>query len=280
MDRVVNTAQAEAWNGPEGAYWAAHQDRWNAINAGYNTPLLTAAGIGETDRVLDIGCGSGQTTRLAARAASRGSALGVDLSAPQLARARELAAAEGLENVAFEQGDAQVHPFPDAAFEVAISRMGVMFFADPVAAFANIRRALRPGGRLTFVCMGDPADNEWLRALHTLGPLLPVPDLGAPGAPGMFSLADPERIRDVLTAAGFGTVRTSPVETLMPWGRDAEDAADFMLGTGPGRAMLAEAGPGAADQVRQALTGAFTPYQQPDGVRLRATAWLVTADRP
>ncbi|MGP3913217.1 class I SAM-dependent methyltransferase [Nonomuraea sp. 10N515B] len=107
--------------------------------------------------MLDVGCGTGQTTRLAARTAPHGHALGVDLSEPMLARARATAIAEGITNLRFEQGDAQVHPFPEGGFDVAISRGGIMFFADPVAAFANIGRALRPSGRLAFVCLREMA---------------------------------------------------------------------------------------------------------------------------
>src|SRR3569833_290281 len=144
---IVNTAQAEAWNGYEGGHWAAHQSRYDAVNSGFNAPLLAAAAIGEHDRVLDVGCGNGQLTRLAARRARFGHATGLDLSAPMLERARATAAEEGVANVTFARGDAQVHPFPAGAFDVAVSRFGAMFFADPVAAFANVGRAERAGGR-------------------------------------------------------------------------------------------------------------------------------------
>lgn len=280
MDRVVNTAQAEAWNGLEGAHWADHQDRWNAVNSGFNDPLLAGAAIGAGDRVLDVGCGSGQTTRLAARRATGGHALGLDLSGPQLERARELAAAEGLTNARFEQGDAQVHPLPEGAFDAAISRMGVMFFSDPVAAFANLRSALRPGGRLAFICPADPARNEWLTVLAVLREYIPTPDLAAPGAPGMFSLADPDRILEILTAAGYERVTSTPVEVPTYWGRDVPAAVDFLFDSGPGRAILAQAEPDAARRARQGLTAALSRHLESDGVCLRGTAWLVTAVRP
>src|SRR3954471_7095204 len=119
MRSIVNTAQAEAWNGYEGGHWAAHQSRYDAVNSGFNEHLLAAAAIGEQDRVLDVGCGTGQLTRLAARRARH--ATGVDLSAPMLARARASAAAEGVANVTFDQADAQVHPFAGGAFDVAMS---------------------------------------------------------------------------------------------------------------------------------------------------------------
>ncbi|MGC1754044.1 MAG: class I SAM-dependent methyltransferase, partial [Trebonia sp.] len=152
---IVNTAQAEAWNGYEGEHWAANDDRYDIVNSGFNEPLLDAAGIGETSRVLDVGCGNGKLTRLAASRAPHGQATGLDLSGPMLARARARAAEEGIGNVTFEQGDAQVYPLPPGGFDVAVSRFGVMFFGDPIAAFANIGRGLRAGGRLAIACLPD-----------------------------------------------------------------------------------------------------------------------------
>src|SRR6266508_3502360 len=116
MQMIINREQAEAWNGDEGAHWARHQGRWDAVNSGVNDALFAAAAIGERDRVLDVGCGNGQTTRLAARRARRGQVLGIDLSAPMLARARATADAEGVVNARFQQGDAQVYPFPAGGF--------------------------------------------------------------------------------------------------------------------------------------------------------------------
>ncbi|SBT38011.1 class I SAM-dependent methyltransferase [Micromonospora auratinigra] len=142
METVSNRHQEQAWNGYEGRHWADHQARYDAINSGFNQVLLDPVRPG--DRVLDVGCGTGQLTRLAARRSATGHALGVDLSAPMLDRAVASAADEGVHNVGFVRADAQVRPFPADAFDVLLSRFGVMFFADPVAAFANLRRALRP----------------------------------------------------------------------------------------------------------------------------------------
>ncbi|MFD5815745.1 class I SAM-dependent methyltransferase [Streptomyces sp. NPDC127038] len=285
MRELVNTAQSQAWNGDEGRHWSDHHDRWNAINEGFNGPLLAAAGIGPADRVLDVGCGAGQTTRLAARAAARGSALGLDLSNPMLDRARLLAAEEGLSNIGFEQGDAQVHPLAEAAFDVAMSRFGIMFFADPTAAFGNIARALRPGGRLAFVCMADPARCEWVQAYGAVSAALPsVPQASGDSAgPGMFSLADPATVRLVLGKAGFDDVRTEAVDALGNFGPNADAAAEHLLGSGPGRhlvELLDSAGDGeAAQRVRSALRAALAPYERAAGVHMRTAAWLVTAVR-
>ncbi|MFI0809489.1 class I SAM-dependent methyltransferase [Streptomyces echinatus] len=281
MPEVVNTEQAQAWNGPEGAHWARHQDRWNAVNEGFDEPLLDAAGVTGDHRILDLGCGSGQTTRLAALRASRGSALGLDLSAPMLAEARSRAEREGITNVSFAQGDAQVHPFETDAFDAAISRYGVMFFADPVAAFRNVGRALRPGGRLAFVCPAEATLNGWVTAMASLRGLLPLGDFGRPGLPGMFSLSAPDRIRDVLTTAGFTGVAVDRAQAHGTWGHGAEDAAEFLLGTGPGRHLMEQADATARARARHTLTEHLRDHVVADGtVRLRSTSWLVTADRP
>ncbi|MFD4371932.1 class I SAM-dependent methyltransferase [Streptomyces sp. NPDC058486] len=280
MTTIVNTAQDQAWNGLEGAHWARHQDRWNAVNDGFNTPLLDAAGIAAAHRVLDVGCGAGRTTRLAALRAPRGHALGLDLSGPMLAEARARAAADGIGNVSFTRGDAQTHPFEEGAFDAAISRYGAMFFADPEAAFANIGRALRPGGRLALVCPSDPALNDWVTAMTSLRGVLPVGDFGRPGDPGMFSLAAPDRVRAVLTAAGFTGIAIEESRAYGTWGRDAADAADFLLGTGPGRHLMERADEPARARARAALTDRLRAHEAPDGtIRLLSTAWLVTAAR-
>jgi SAM-dependent methyltransferase len=275
---IVNTEQAEAWNAEEGLHWAAHAERYDAMSAAFNQPLLDAARIGETDSVLDIGCGNGQTTRLAARRASRGTAVGLDLSGPMLARAHDVAVAEGLTNVVFEQGDAQVRSFAPALFDVAISRFGVMFFADPVAAFRNIRRALRPGGRLAFVCWQDLSRNEWL--LVPVGAALehvPMPDLGPPGAPGPFSMAEQNHLRDILGSAGFERVVVVAVDRQVRLGDDADDAMDFLRGTSMARILLDKADEVAATTAVHAVTEALRAHEAPGGLYLNGAAWLVTA---
>ncbi|MEU9115294.1 class I SAM-dependent methyltransferase [Streptomyces sp. NPDC048483] len=279
MQQSVNTAQETAWNGYEGTHWARNQDRWDAVNAGFNEALFAAAAIGARDHVLDVGCGAGCTTRLAGRRAAGGRAMGLDLSGPMLERARASTAQERLANVTFEQGDAQTHPLPTAGFDVVISRFGVMFFADPVAAFGNLRRALRPGGRMAFVCGAGPEGNEWLQAVTALRTYLPVGDFGVPGTPGMFSLADPERIREVLSAAGFTDITANRATGYGTWGRDAGDAAALLLDSGPGRHLTGQVAPEVQDRARTALTDALRGHEDGDGVRLRGTGWLVTAGR-
>jgi SAM-dependent methyltransferase len=277
---IVNTAQAEAWNGYEGEHWAANDDRYDIINSGFNEPLLDAAGIGETSRVLDVGCGSGKLTRLAASRAPRGQATGLDLSGPMLARARARAVEEGIGNATFEQGDAQVYPLPPGRFDVAVSRFGVMFFGDPVAAFANIGHSLRPGGRLAFACLPDLSGTDLGPVFAAAAAHLPPPPLPATGMTSPESLADPERAREVLTGAGFTDVSWTLIETAQVWGRNVVDAAGFIWGWGPVQFRVRHAGPGAITRARAALEEALAPFATPDGVILRGAAWLVTAQRP
>jgi SAM-dependent methyltransferase len=279
MAGVVNTAQADAWNGYEGQHWAANADRYDAVNCGFNSFVLDAAAIGAGDRVLDIGCGNGQLTRLAARAARHGAAIGVDLSIPMVETARLRARREGLDNVTFEPGDVQAYPFPERSFDVALSRFAVMFFSDPVAAFRNIRRALRPGGRLVFVCMTALAGTDLGTVFAELAPHLRTAeaDPGEPTEAGPESFADPMRVRAVLDSAGFGEINCTWVEADQVWGRDTADAANFLASWGPVHYQLGLMDADAAGRARAALVEAMSRFAEPDAVRLRGTAWLVTA---
>jgi SAM-dependent methyltransferase len=278
MHTVVNIQQAEAWNGWEGAAWAENAPRYDAVMGGFNQPLLALAAIGENDNVLDIGCGTGQITLLAARRATRAQAVGVDISEPMLTRARADAAEQGIVNVRFDQADAEVHPFEEGGFDIVISRGGVMFFSDSAAAFANITHALRPGGRMLFIVpqAGRP-DSDYAQATVALAPLMRGP---SPAAQGMVSLSDPDRIHRVLGEAGLTQVNVHPVEALMDYGRDAADAADFILGQGPVRFNLQDVDQATATRARQELRAGLEAYENPGGVRIRGSVWLVSAVRP
>jgi SAM-dependent methyltransferase len=165
-----NVDALRGWDGDEGAYWAANADHFDRAIAAYDDRFLAAADVQDADRVLDVGCGTGKNTRDAARAAASGSALGVDLSSRMIELARRRAVEEGLQNVTFEQADAQIHPFQAEAFDVAISRTGAMFFGDMVAAFTNIGRALPPGGRLALLTWQPLPGNEWIREFRGASP--------------------------------------------------------------------------------------------------------------
>ncbi|MER7576186.1 methyltransferase domain-containing protein [Streptomyces sp. NPDC126514] len=277
MHAIANHQQAQAWNDWEGIHWAEHSTRYDAMMGAFNAPLFAAAGIAAGDRILDVGCGTGQTTRIAARQARAGHAVGIDLSAPMLERARCDAAAEGLDNITFEQGDAQVHPLPAGGFDVLLSRGGVMFFADHVAAFTHLRHTLGSAGRLAFLGPqpGGP-DSAYARGTAALSPFLRE---ASPAARGMGSLLDPARIRDVLTAAGFTDIEVTPAEAPMTFGANAGDAVDFLFAMGPTRYNLRDVDPVTVSRIRGEVHDALTQIETPDGVRIPGSVWIVTASR-
>lgn len=274
----MNETQIEHWNGDEARHWIDEQDRYERQLAPFATELLRAAAIGSTERVLDIGCGCGATTMLAAADAAE--VRGIDISEPMLDHARTLAAAANVVNVQFDEADAQSHAFEPASFDAAISRFGVMFFDDPGAAFANIARALRPGGRLAFVCWQELGRNEWLlvpgmaAAQH-----VPLPDVGPPGGPGMFSLSDPDHVRALLQVSGFVEIDVTAFEVpmLIGGGGSVDDTLEFLLATGIGHAMLAQAEAGAAALAVDATRQALSRHHNGEGIRLGTATWVVTA---
>jgi SAM-dependent methyltransferase len=279
VPEIVNVEQAEAWDGPSGAAWVAREDFQNAALAPHTEAMLAVAAVQPTDRVLDVGCGTGDTTRQAARRAPDGHALGVDLSTAMLARARSRAEAEGLTNVTFEQADAQVAPFPDAHFDVVISRFGVMFFSDPVAAFTNLARATRPGGRLAVVTWQPPAGNEWVelpRDVLAVGRELPPL---AEDVPGPFGLADPDRFRRILTDAGWTDMRLDDVAVPYEYGAEPATAARHASEIGVLRELLDGLDEQRTAQAMDALTTAMAEHATPHGVRLDSRIWVASAVR-
>ena len=273
MSEIVNTAQAEAWNGYEGEHWAGNADRFDRVNDGYNAALLDAARIGPDETVLDIGCGNGQLTRQAARRAKHAS--GVDLSEPMLATARARAAAERVGNVDFYRGDAQVYPFETGSVDVALSRFGVMFFADPVGAFTNVHRALRSGGRLAFLCLDEFDRSDVGRVFEAMQTWVPWPTGQRNSGP--TSLADPRYTRELLHSSGFHDVSQTPVHADQWWGTDVADAAAFMASWGPVHYHLGLVDVKTAAHAKTAMAEALRAFEKPDGVVLRGPAWLVTA---
>ena len=279
-DEVVNVEMAAAWDGDEGDSWADQWEHHDRGIRGHHDTLIAAAAFGPADRVLDVGCGNGQTTRATARAAVDGSALGIDLSSRMLERARELAAEEGLTNVAFEQADAQVHRFDAGAYDVALSRFGAMFFADPVAAFANIRAALHPGGRLVMVSWRELADNEWVQSVRdafAAGRDLPEPPIGMPGLCG---LADPGQTTERLHAAGFDDVEITPVDTPFWVGADVDDATAFVRRTGIARGLSQGLDDAQRERALATLRDLLVAHETADGVQFGSGSWLISARRP
>jgi SAM-dependent methyltransferase len=273
----TNTEQAKAWDGDEGAYWAAHAEQFDKALGVYHEPFIATADIHSGETVLDIGCGTGQATRDAARAAAGGSAVGVDLSARMIGLAQRLATEQGVANARFEQADAQIHPFPAGSFDVAISRTGTMFFGDSPAAFTNIARALRPGGRLVLLVWQGPEPNEWVRELS--GALAAGRDLPAPsiGAPGPFAQSDPDAVKAVLSAAGFCGISLERLSGPMWFGADPDDAYGFVVGLMGW--MLEGLDAVARDRALGSLRAALNAHATVGGVTFGSATWLITASR-
>lgn len=276
-----NADQIQYWNEVAGPKWVVLHDVISAQIRPLGALAMDRAGIAAGERALDVGCGMGETTlELGRRVGPGGSVVGVDVSAPMLERARAAALAAGAANVAFESADAQTTALP-GPFDVLYSRFGVMFFAEPDAAFANLRRALRGGARLAFVCWRSLQENPWLLVPATTAArhlAMPQPD---PHAPGPFAFADAARVRGLLERAGFTRVEHEPVdrELSVAGGRSLDETVDFLLQLGPASAALraAQAGPELVERVRADLREAVAPFDGPGGVRMGSAVWIVTA---
>ena len=277
---AANAAQDDYWNGRAGQTWVELKDLLDMELRGLGREAQAALNPAPGERVLDIGCGSGETSlELAAAVAPSGSVLGADLSQLLLDLARSRVADRGLP-VRFMAADAQTSDFGGAPFDAAFSRFGVMFFADPNAAFANIAAALKPGGRLAFVCWRTFAENPLMREpFEAALPLIPPPEPSDPLAPGPFAFADPERVRAILTGAGFGDIAIRPFDAKVG-GWTLDEALIVAQRLGPLGTIL-RLNPELALPVREAVRGALTRSQDADGrVCMAAAVWIVTATRP
>jgi len=280
----ANPEQAAYWNTSRGEQWVTHQAALDARFAGVCDALLARAAIGRGERALDVGCGTGATTlSLAARVGAGGAVLAVDISAPMLALARRRCAARGLEQVRFLAADAQSHRFERAACDLLVSRFGVMFFSDPVAAFGNLGQALRPGGRLAFACWGPLEDNPWFAlplavGVRRLGP----PDPAPPRAPGPLAFAEAGYVEEILVKAGFAGIRIATATDPLPCAATAGEEAAFARLVGPLARLIQSRAPDPAtiDALIEDVTREFRPYQGTAGVRIPATLHYVTAVRP
>jgi SAM-dependent methyltransferase len=277
-----NAEQITYWNEQTGPKWVALQHRLDEQISPFGLAAMERAGVGRGERALDVGCGCGQTSlQLALRVGERGGVTGIDISAPMLARAAQRAREAGLSSVRFEHADAQTHGFAAGSYDVAFSRFGVMFFADPPAAFANLRRGLAAGGRLAFVCWQGLERNPWMSVpLRAAARHVPLPAPPPPGTPGPFAFGDAERVRGILGQAGFRGIELEAVESEV-WlgGRGSlDEAVAFALeGVGPTSALLREAAATAREAVRASVREALEPHATPDGVRMPASAWIATA---
>jgi SAM-dependent methyltransferase len=272
---AANAAQIAYWNEGAGQTWAEMQSPIDRQLEPLGRRAMAALSPRPGERILDIGCGSGATTVMLAEAvAPGGEVVGVDISRPMLEVARRRA--EGFIGVRFVEADAQTEAFEPASFDAVFSRFGVMFFADPDAAFANIRRALKPRGRLAFICWRPPFENPFMMlpmmaaAEHVAPP--PPPE---PGAPGPFAFADPDRVRGILEGAGFQGVEITPHDQKIGSG-DLDTSLGLALRIGPLGALLREH-PEHRDVAIAAVREALAAHQGAEGVRLDSAAWIVTA---
>jgi SAM-dependent methyltransferase len=272
---IVNTAMAEAWNGAEGEDWARDWQRYDQGVAAYHRRLLEACAPAAGERALDVGCGNGQVGR---ELAARGMRVtGVDLSGQMVARGTELAA--GNPDVELVVADAQVHPFPDEEFDLVVSRFGAMFFADRQAAFGNLARATRPGGRIALVAWQGIAGNEWLQEIRgalALGRELPTPPVGVPGP---FGLGDAPAACEVLRRAGYGDAQAEALAEPFWAGVDADDAYAFVSRTGVVRGLLEGLPQEHVERGLAQLRASLEAHQGEDGVVYGSSAWLFTGTR-
>jgi SAM-dependent methyltransferase len=273
---VANIEQAAAWDGHEGDVWTEQAGRYDRAASRIWRRFLDAGVVGEADRVLDVGCGTGGPTRDIARVASRGAVTGIDLSTRMLQLARRRSDEEGLGNVTFVRHDAQVFPFEPRGFDVAMSSFGTMFFSDPVAAFTNIGCGMRPDGTLALLAWRTLHENHWLMALRgalAVGRVLPEPP---PDAPTPFSLADPDRVRRILERAGFSDVHLEAIDEPIDLGVDAADALEFSRSMGIVEGLTDGLDPSARGEAVANLAELFREHETDDGVLLGSASWLIT----
>ncbi len=287
VDDRSNAEMIEFWNGEGGQKWVRFQSMIDAGLLPFGHRAIAASAVKAGERVLDIGCGCGDTSfELARRVGSDGYVLGVDVSELILERAKSRAATTAVTNIQFERADAQTHQFETASFDLVFSRFGVMFFENPIAAFSNLQSSLKPGGRLAFACWQPAKENSWVSlpvgvaADHV--PTLTPPD---PEEPGPFSFGAVERIYNILADAGFVDSTIENYETPFSIGKPGglDEAVEFFMQMGPTAQMIAEADADEATKLQIAghLRSALKPYDTTgQGLVLDAKAWVVTARKP
>lgn len=280
-DAPANTAQLEYWNEKGGPKWVQHQETLDRQIGPHGAAMIQAAAVRPGETVLDIGCGCGGTTLEIAREVGPGGRVtGLDISGPMLGLARRRASALGLGNTEFLHGDAQVFKLPAGHFDVAVSRFGIMFFEDPVAAFKNIFRALKPGGRLAFACWRTPQENPWvLLPMMEAAKHVTMPPPPPPNEPGPFAFGDRARIEHILSDAGFNSIAIEKLNLTMALGPsdNLEESVDFMFEIGPMSRLVADIDKPTHDKLRAAIRGVMEKFQGESGVAMPSAAWVVTA---
>lgn len=287
-----NADQVEYWNGEVGQRWARNQDRMDRAFQPLTAALIERAAPRQGERVIDVGCGCGDLSlALAGRLGADGRVLAVDVSRPMLeqGRSRQQALDAGPRaNIDWQEADAAACPFPAAAFDLLISRFGVMFFGDPVAAFQNMRQALRPGGRLAMLCWRPAKDNAWVAVPRAaILQIVPAPAPMPPDAPGPFAFADAARVGAILAQAGFTAVASVAIDAVLDTaitGGDTEaaleDAVEFATGFGPASALLRDIDEPTRERAMAAVRDALRDRAGGTRPSLDAACWLFTAKNP
>jgi SAM-dependent methyltransferase len=279
---AANAKEIAYWNGPAGQNWTLRQEFQDVVFIPITAVVLARADVRSGERVLDVGCGTGETTiQLGERVGRSGRVLGIDVSEPMLARAQKRITAD--RPVEFLRADAAAHRFAPDEFDVLFSRFGVMFFTDPTLAFTNLRTGLRPGARVVFVCWRKASENPWLmtplQAAYQHVP--PMPKVG-PEDPGAFSFASEERVRRVLGGAGFGSINLEPVDVELDTsgGQGLDEAINSALAIGPTSRAIDGQPADTVQRVTDSIRAALTPCVRGNRVMLPAGVWIVTAVNP
>ncbi|NOT39253.1 MAG: class I SAM-dependent methyltransferase [Alphaproteobacteria bacterium] len=275
MSSPNNADQIAYWNGDAGARWVAQQARLDAMLSPISDAALKAANVQHGEHILDIGCGCGDTSIKFGKLGAR--VTGADISAPMLGVAKRRTN-EANATATFIEADAATHKFDSNSFDLLFSRFGVMFFADPDAAFANMRKALKPTGRAAFVCWRDWRENEWVRVpIMAVRPHVPPQPQMGPEDPGPFAFADPARVRRILANGGFDAITLNPFDTKVEIGNTLDDAVTYLMEFGPISRALTDASPSQREQATNALRDALAPHAKAAPITLGAAVWIVTA---
>ncbi len=279
-----NAQQIENWNGPGGKRWVTDQETIDAAISPFGLEAIRRLSLIPGETVLDVGCGCGHTLlQLREEVGASGQVTGLDISAPMLTVARERAQAAGYENVTAEEGDAAEATLPAPGFDALYSRFGVMFFADPEAAFANMMSALKPRGRMSFVCWQAASDNSWMTGpMEALRDVIDLPPPGDATAPGPFAFADGDRVQKLIASAGFHDVAFEAWDREMSLGggSDIEAATKAAVGVGPTGGAIRAAGAENYEKCMDAVRNWITERMTPDGVKLAAATWMFRGQKP
>jgi SAM-dependent methyltransferase len=274
-----NAAQFEAWNTIQGNRWVQNKDLFVRQLASHTAPILDAAALTPGQSVVDLGCGFGVTTmKIADIVGDTGHVLGLDFSEVMIAEASAQAQDRGISNITFEQADVQSYQFEPHSHDTAISRYGVMFYEDPIAAFTNVHRALKDKGRIAYICWRTPQENIWMSGpTRIAGKILDLPPPPPPGSPGIFGFADRDHVSAIMTRAGFSEISIEPVDLTAVLGDDIEHAVANALKIAPWISALENADAQAIEDISSQLRDLYRDYQGPNGIEIPSASWVVSA---